>query len=54
MNHLMEHGELEMHPLFNTWCETMGNFANSLGADWLIFCEGVAQSPPCTDACFWG
>lgn len=39
---------------FNTWCETMGNFADSLGADWLIFCEGVAQSPPCTDACFWG
>ena len=39
---------------FNKWCETVGNTANSMGADWLIFCEGVATSPPCSDACFWG
>eukprot|EP00486_Rosalina_sp_Unknown_P005941 CAMPEP_0201564330 /NCGR_PEP_ID=MMETSP0190_2-20130828/2547_1 /ASSEMBLY_ACC=CAM_ASM_000263 /TAXON_ID=37353 /ORGANISM="Rosalina sp." /LENGTH=389 /DNA_ID=CAMNT_0047980365 /DNA_START=40 /DNA_END=1209 /DNA_ORIENTATION=+ len=39
---------------FNTWCETVGNDMHSNGVDWLIMCEGVATSPPCTDACFWG
>ena len=34
---------------FDQWCTEIGNMANSLGADWLIFCEGVAQSPPCAD-----
>lgn len=39
---------------FNTWCETVGNDMHSNGVNWLIMCEGVATSPPCTDACFWG
>ena len=39
---------------FNTWCETVGNDMHTNGVDWLIMCEGVATSPPCTDACFWG
>eukprot|EP01083_Nonionella_stella_P000418 1201_1 len=39
---------------FNTWCETVGNDMHTNGVDWLIMCEGVAISPPCTDACFWG
>mmetsp|Transcript_95231 Transcript_95231/g.116600 ORF Transcript_95231/g.116600 Transcript_95231/m.116600 type:complete len:402 (+) Transcript_95231:37-1242(+) len=39
---------------FNTWCQTVGNQVHGMGVDWLIFCEGVANSPPCTDACFWG
>ena len=38
---------------FNTWCQTIGNDMLSK-ADWLVFCEGVAKSPPCTDPCFWG
>ena len=39
---------------FNTWCETVGNDMHSNGVSWLIMCEGVANNPPCTDACFWG
>ena len=35
-------------------CQTIGNLAHSNGADWLVFCEGVANSPSCSDACFWG
>ena len=36
---------------FNTWCETVGNDMHSNGVDWLIVCEGVADSPACTDNC---
>ena len=39
---------------FNTWCETVGNNVHSNDVTWLIMCEGVANSPPCSDACFWG
>eukprot|EP01084_Bolivina_argentea_P090666 163330_1 len=41
----------------NQWYETVGNTIHSMNINaskWLIFCEGTALSPPCTDACFWG
>jgi len=38
------------------WDKAVNRIGNHIlgSIDWLIFAEGTASSPPCTDACFWG
>ena len=36
---------------FNSWCQTVGNTMFSMGLEWLVMCEGVADSPSCSDPC---
>jgi len=39
---------------FNRWCQIAGNALHEAGTNWLAVCQGVANSPSCSDACFWG